>query len=315
MQVEETKDFEKVVEFAKNAPALLITGPSGVGKDFIAEKLSKTSNLDLFALDAIGKREGSKWLVDTSAIESPKVYGTSDNLAEVGAKLAETGELWVIFIKPTATLFKQTTSAKLSSSKDKDLPVEWLKGWEDKVNMSPSEIAKYFKKKFDLLVAHVKPAKVLIYENDNPEGAKIVHGWHKKNDPTMTEVPHTTNEMRKNLSTWLSSEFKEYAAEKPGIEKAKELIDCVPSAPLTDEFFNLDATIKAYQKLIDAKDSLVLSVLSAWRGVTNNTSQLAAFKELYETVYVPEKATKKNRESMSWDEYLKKVQSLLNHFE
>lgn len=178
----------------------LVTGPSGTGKSWFADKLGKVTGRPLVSADAYGiNRDGHwevKWLLVAAKLHeigaSSIIVGIADNMREISkvsyANRQPTLDQLSIMIDcvvlplPTLDLFKEIQLVKVKDSYSiVGLPQTWRQAWKSKTGMNVrgyvAFYANYLHKAFDYALFS---GRSVIYVPIFKE-SEIVQGWHKIN--------------------------------------------------------------------------------------------------------------------------------------
>lgn len=188
------RDFVKRVKLQSlthPGHVILVSGSSGVGKDYLASVLRDDPHINLIPGDKYGSNQGRKWSIDwPKAVKASDltrlniIYGVSDNMSDVPWNLVDT----FVFLKPDIKLWRAINSAKAAEyyskhkAREADFNPEGFKGWLDKSKHSPSKYEKYFKGKLEFFSDLLEECgfggeRQIVLNDGDPK--KVVAGWHK----------------------------------------------------------------------------------------------------------------------------------------
>lgn len=146
---------------ASRKSLVILTGESGVGKTFLADKLATRNKEKFVDIDSFGERVETvgesgdthgKWVVDVKQLllfldEHPEVHvlcGTCDNFYEVMYYLSKEWYLSLYYVQAEPTLFKRVQAVKLEEAVRKRMPINWINGWRNKLAMSAERIRQMY---------------------------------------------------------------------------------------------------------------------------------------------------------------------------
>jgi len=163
---------ELIASVKDDKKRFLLTGPSGIGKSYIASQLSNIS--PVVGLDKYGERIGDRWIVEVSDAPKARFYeGQGDNVLE----WARHEGLILLIPVPSLDLFRRIQAAKAKEYEKKKVHNEqWLQGWQRKSKFDRREYLKWFSGKLDSIAKYSgnKPFFLIVNEDN---GRPVTKGW------------------------------------------------------------------------------------------------------------------------------------------
>lgn len=140
---------------------VILTGESGVGKTYLADKLATQNKEKFIDIDSFGERveyvdaDGNthgKWIVNAEQLvlfldDHPEVHvlcGTCDNFYQVVGLLSKEWFLSLFYVQAEPHLFKRIQAVKLEEAIRKRMPQNWINGWRSKMSMSAERIRQMY---------------------------------------------------------------------------------------------------------------------------------------------------------------------------
>jgi hypothetical protein len=160
---------------SKDKP-MIIVGPSGVGKTWLANQVAGITKEIMFDLDTVGfVNKNDEWEIKLDRVPDAAIYaGWGIGAKHVAAKCA-----WVVLPIPKFETFSTISKAKLRDGKEKGISDVVLDYVKMHYAMSKSEYFKYMESKAMLIIRDLKPNQhlTLVHKDWVPDELSKLKGW------------------------------------------------------------------------------------------------------------------------------------------